>query len=745
VGFYDSSIGDSMQARALEYVMELEKSLQLDNNYHNNGGSSDSDAGNQEDTKYKEIDDPELKFCPYCPARFFFNLDLQCHIRFHQYRFWKHTCDCCSFASRTQSHITAHEIVHRDEYTQRTAELLASGYPVSQQYARPLEYSESVSEDSLPCHRSPTYKVEAMETCSSDAADDQLEHGTKRPRDSKHDTVIPSLPQDHNTEQIAKRRRRSITNVVAVKTAVTMKAVSSAPIKTPIDSKAVSLKSTTDAVVNKPKNNYVRSFECDKCPGRFFKATALQYHKTLHGGTGLHHCRSCDYAVSTYGNLIRHEYVHVDLPPREKGKPVIISKSLLKSKIKRTNNSALESVPQAQASNTDNVVNEDNTIDPDLGSTMLGNPDFYYPTTIKNGMNLTRRYKCAKCPSAFDKRDQYVVHLTLHGAKDKYQCDKCDYSVRDPANFVEHRRKHARDAEIRKNHKEVVEKTNSSKSQEETTEQPTTVSSPVNLCPHDTEFRNEISDRQTAYELNTAYGATGIVNGETDTVFRCVNCPYESSSRAQLDRHMLHHQEIKSTHHLLIGSSSKRSWKRTCRFCTYRTYADADLTEHTKVHFLRSTSTIMASMAAVAAHAGNSDDVMENGDHVEFHGKRVVYHQDSENHSDKGDADPATVNDNIGEAEKEEPFFVFKDCGSTETLDESDKHRFSPDYQPPAVLIDFNDNRTTSGDIKKIPQQKQTPAFVRYIDGGKRLEFLDDCEEDPAINVSSGKTKKLKK
>jgi len=158
-------------------------------------------------------------------------------------------------------------------------------------------------------------------------------------------------------------------------------------------------------------------------------------------------------------------------------------------------------------------------------------------------------------------------------------------------------------------------------------------------------------------------------------------------------------------------------------------------------------------MAAVGAHASNSDDVIENGDHVEFHGKRVVYRQDSENHGDKGDVDPAVASNDVGEVDnKEEPFFVFKDCGSTETLDESDKRRFTPDYQPPPMVIDFNDNRTTTttttttdGGVKKIPQPKQTPAFVRYIDGGKRLEFLDDCEEDPAVNASSGKTRKIKK
>lgn len=44
-----------------------------------------------------------------------------------------------------------------------------------------------------------------------------------------------------------------------------------------------------------------KSFICDKCPAEFFKSVALSYHMSLHGGPGPHKCRTCDYAVKTYG------------------------------------------------------------------------------------------------------------------------------------------------------------------------------------------------------------------------------------------------------------------------------------------------------------------------------------------------------------------------------------------------------------------------------------------------------------
>jgi len=740
VGFYDTGVGDSMQARALESVMELENDLQLYNDHSDNGEAYDSDneVGSQEIRKYKELDNPKLKFCPYCPARFFFHYDIWCHIRFHQYcGWWSYACNCCSFTARAQCHIVAHETVHCDQYTQRTAELLSSGYSISQRYPQPAAYPVAVNEKALPCRKLSKHEVEVMETCSSVATDSQLKHGTKRPQNSKSDTDSVELlsPQDNINEQIIKRRRRSTT--VSVSPVANM-TVNSGTVTSPVESEAVDFKSTVESVVDKPKNSYVRSFKCDMCPGRFFKASALQYHKTLHGGTGIHQCRKCDYAVSTYGNLIRHEYVHRDLPPREKVKQLIT-----KVKIEESSNdseavavvgssSSPSLLPQVQTSNASNSDNED-AVDPELECVTSNSQDFNCPTTVTNGMIQTGQYECSKCSLMFDEHDQYDEHLASHGTEDKYQCNKCDYSNQDNASYLEHQQKHLYDIEVKQNYEQVAECTKLSKETDE--DQQSIVSAPVDdIHLHETVFQNEISDRQTAYELNTAYGATGTVNGETAALFRCAHCPYECNTHLQLDRHTLHHQETKNTNHLM-GSTSKRSWKRGCRFCTYRTYAESDLTEHTKVHFLRSTSMILASMAAVSAHTGNNDDAVENGDYIEYHGKRVMCHQDNENCSDEDDANSTSVNNNsVVSAIDNEPFFVFKDRGTSESLDESDQNRFIPDYTPPSVLIDFNDNRTSGDDVKKKSRPKQPMSYVRFIDGGKRLEFLDEEEGDAFKN-----------
>lgn len=511
---------------------------------------------------------------------------------------------------------------------------------------------------------------------------------------------------------------------------------------------------------------------CTMCPGKFFKSTALQYHKTLHNGPGHYRCRRCDYAVSTYGNLVRHETVHRDLPAREKVKTKTSKKLRALSKLKAKGKKIplpviLSAMPATSGSQPENATDdkdgqEDVQIDPEFGSAMLGNPNFFYATTVKNGVIRTKRYKCPKCPSAFDKRDQFAVHLTLHGARDKYQCDKCDYSVRYTANYVQHQRKHAQDAEIRKNNEQAAERAKMIKEQEEASNaqrvrrRPTAedrkpqrqtkliLPPPLKLQPQDTTFTNEISDQQTAYELNAAYGATGNLVGETTTsLFRCAQCPFECDIRSQLDRHTTHHHVAMNS----SGAASKRSWKRSCRFCTYRTHGEVDLAEHTRVHFLRSTGEPVPNngdYSSLETYVPPTD--IGESQHIEFHGKRVVYSQRRRNNNTDDQED---VPENLDEGDIE-PFFVFKDCGefryrtndpaigngmTTAAMIRSHK-RFSPDRPPPHMTIDYNDNRT--GDGPKAPPA----AFVRFFDSGTRLEFLDDDPAEPAAGAAKKRRSK---
>ena len=40
-----------------------------------------------------------------------------------------------------------------------------------------------------------------------------------------------------------------------------------------------------------------------------------------------------------------------------------------------------------------------------------------------------KKYGCEKCPYASGKRAQFERHLELHGSRQRYTCQFCDYSV----------------------------------------------------------------------------------------------------------------------------------------------------------------------------------------------------------------------------------------------------------------------------------------------------------------------------
>ena len=58
------------------------------------------------------------------------------------------------------------------------------------------------------------------------------------------------------------------------------------------------------------------------------------------------------------------------------------------------------------------------------------------------GREREKRYKCRRCPSAFEKREQYIKHISLHGIQSRYTCTICDYSVKYYPNFCNHMKMH---------------------------------------------------------------------------------------------------------------------------------------------------------------------------------------------------------------------------------------------------------------------------------------------------------------
>lgn len=347
----------------------------------------------------------------------------------------------------------------------------------------------------------------------------------------------------------------------------------------------------------------VKQYSCHKCPAQFFKSVALQHHLTLHGGKDPYQCRSCDYRVKTYGNLIKHEAVH-GLEPRMKAKA-------LKSKKQSGNSSIPCSGTELFQHRTEQIAKEQTTpgpaaivstpaslsVDPEFGILMHGSPEFIYPTTLKNGKMKDKRYKCHKCPSAFEKREQYKVHLLLHGAKYKYKCEKCDYAVKYYANYAQHMRKHDfNEKRLSERRASIISKA----SEESGTDTPSecTIAAAGLVNGMGTAADNDrLSYAMEKKDFNA--GEALVCNGKAsktlhisiadqqavvlmqqkitdnvnlaDQLHRCYYCPYSHQRKDAVENHERCHFNNKGSY--------------VCEFCNYTVPQPHFLREHQKLHF----------------------------------------------------------------------------------------------------------------------------------------------------------------
>ncbi|XP_053998237.1 zinc finger protein 845-like isoform X4 [Hylaeus anthracinus] len=290
-------------------------------------------------------------------------------------------------------------------------------------------------------------------------------------------------------------------------------------------------------------------FTCAKCPARYFKLDALEYHMTLHGSNNRFKCTECDYSSKTAQNLVKHQVVH------------------------RRQNEA-----------TELTSNLSPPPDPQFGIFMRGNPNFVYPSYLRNGRMKEKRYKCHKCPSAFEKREQYRVHLTLHGAKQRYRCDTCDYSVKYYANYIQHLKKHQANAEAQASRRQFEDETitidsdsfsdntgSLSRSGKTLKSNVTTIS--INGTSMLTYGGMQASnqDKQSLLLLQKR-GMLLSPNEEMDTL-RCQSCPFSTCDKDAMDSHKRRHGIERMT--------------PSCPHCDYIPRKDENVGEHIRLHFTR--------------------------------------------------------------------------------------------------------------------------------------------------------------
>ncbi|XP_068621215.1 zinc finger protein 91-like [Battus philenor] len=339
-----------------------------------------------------------------------------------------------------------------------------------------------------------------------------------------------------------------------------------------------------------------KQYQCKECPAKFFKNSALNYHMGLHGGDGEHKCKKCSYSVKNIGNLAKHELLHDN-----EGKSTCDYESgedMDYKNIPLSGTDLFQRKTEAQKrvlNDKDKLVKPNDHFppvlqaDPQFGYLMHGNPEFVYPTYLKNGRQKEKRYKCHKCPSAFEKREQYKIHLSLHGSKQRYKCELCDYSVKYYANYVQHMRKHQKNdealAERRKGSNECQESEPIGNKQVESTDN---IKLAIKTMPKGlpkSDFQQfSISDQQTLRLLQRRCSLNNSLNdvNQTDSapikdrkLHSCFLCPYTNQRQDALGNHYRRHDK----NDVFSNGNHK------CSFCDLAVVQSHFLREHLKTHF----------------------------------------------------------------------------------------------------------------------------------------------------------------
>lgn len=457
--------------------------------------------------------DPDLRdsrlvySCSKCPARFLCDKELRIHLRYHSTQL-AYSCEWCSYAARQPAHLLAHQKAHSSEYQDHTRYLL-SMYGNSQRYAPPN-----------------TACVESTDSRTRESADGSKTEGNR--------SKVAWIVVDNGAP-----------------------AISNGTLNYPGTSESPEIRGGHQV------------FTCAKCPARYFKLDALEYHMTLHGSNNCFKCTECDYSSKTAQNLMKHQVVH------------------------RRHGEASEPAAN-QDQNSESCQRDKNSLDPQLGVSIKGNPNFVYPGSLRNGRMKEKRYKCHKCPSAFEKREQYRVHLTLHGAKQRYRCDTCDYSVKYYANYAQHVKKHQANAQAQAGRRqgepesisidsdsvvdsEIAESLKSSKNRRKST-----ISTPASIQNAENGFSASSSaaamlqpsnqDKQSLL-LMQKKGVCLSALDDASKIIRCQDCPFSSSDKDAIDSHKRRHGIERLT--------------PPCPHCNYVPRKDENVGEHVRLHFTR--------------------------------------------------------------------------------------------------------------------------------------------------------------
>lgn len=301
-------------------------------------------------------------------------------------------------------------------------------------------------------------------------------------------------------------------------------------------------------VVNKTNylldsGGYRKLHKCRFCPYTNVRHNNLRMHEEMHGfREGALKCPHCDYHVGNKGLLAHHVRVHTkDYNPE----------------------TYVDLAVQAldKGAGNESELLQQITNNPDL----IASAGFALQKDVLTGEEILERAKfkkwcCEKCPYATTKRHQFERHLTLHGCKQRYTCDYCDYSVPGYNLLLQHKKLHL----LPNQNLLAVQSISNLHHLPEV---------PANIAVASTFPADGSKDRLGDYigvHDHLELHEHSDIDLEPKKLYRCDRCPYTNIRRDNLLAHLKFHM-IKS--------------ELQCQYCDYSVSKTHLLNQHIKVHF----------------------------------------------------------------------------------------------------------------------------------------------------------------
>ncbi|XP_066972811.1 zinc finger protein 142-like isoform X4 [Macrobrachium rosenbergii] len=569
----------------------------------------------KEENAANKLDEKLLYFCQLCPARFFFEKEIQIHSRFHLSSLPYH-CEHCNFGGRQEAHLLTHAKVHSPEYQQRTRTMLSqhrasTSHPpvrglslpigtVTENIAvptqdtregnrkRPYVGSPPPSASGMP-QPPPTSKY-MCDQCPASFSKlltlqyHQSLHGANNPYScqrcsyagktadnlkqhqqlhEQHDDDVKTGSTSKETE--AKEALAGVETANAAAAAAAAAAAVTAGVTA--NSRLISPgKAEKYRVENSSKPHKHSKHDKDSSshhPPIKLKLIGLRPISSENNSGGRPQFK---YYVEEQVPLSGVDLLRRKTEMEREGQQKGVSESTFSGKSSSKNKSSKEK--------------EESEVEND--PMRIGDRNLHYPLHIDKvtGKSREKRYKCNKCPSAFEKTEQYHVHTNLHGSNHKYRCQICDYSVKFYANFMMHINRH-------KYHEKMVAQKSGTPlpSDEDPKFLPAIAnagsSNDNKASKNKYEDKENFDDRDlttTERQHLLLQNKKGVDNSKKDAdkerqVYYCIYCPYANIRRDAVDSHSYRH----------LANGGYGVYK--CTLCDYTASQLNFIKEHTKVHF----------------------------------------------------------------------------------------------------------------------------------------------------------------